>query len=367
MEKNAPTTEEQINLFLNNLWNMKPLIIEETKDYSMSIFKYENFLAFLVVDKKEESTYYLAVLTLDNFKSLSKYFFLCEDLGEILKSIEIIHDNQKKGIKDYNVLIGKEKICYKTILYTGKVLEFQIMLNKYIKNKDMMIHDLKTQLKYYQRNGEIIQPKDENQKKIREFFDEIRKEINKKEQELFSRNEDFKFNAGLLNSINNLIKNSYYYFDIKFKPNDNFKVENNEIKKIGESSLNCCCVGDSVIPKNIIASYKIKIKNFQNHTGSDFVIGFGKSELSENINLSNMVDLDVGYRAIYYNSNKIMSLNYSNKLKLGDIIEAIMDLNTGTVEFKVNELSVGKIEINKNIDYVPAIMIYSKDDVLELV
>ena len=160
---------------------------------------------------------------------------------------------------------SNDKIYYKTLLYTGKILEFEIKLNKYNKNKDAIIEQLEKKLKYYQRNGEIIEPKNEKQKKVREFFDEIRKKINEKEKEVF------------IYSINNIIEDGYYYFNFKFKSNKSYQVEKNVIKKIKLTDWSTC-VGDLIVPKNSIVSYKIKIKKYQKVVSEDFLIGFGKRD-----------------------------------------------------------------------------------------
>ena len=83
-------------------------------------------------------------------------------------------------------------------------------------------------------------------------------------------------------------------------------------------------------------------------------------------NSMNMIYLSVGENFIYYNAEK-KKINYENQLKVGDSIESIMNLRTGVVEFKINGLTVGNTDINKNQTYIPAIMIFSKGEELELI
>lgn len=49
--------------------------------------------------------------------------------------------------------------------------------------------------------------------------------------------------------------------------------------------------------------------------------------------------------------------NHTGKLKTGDIVEVIMDTNTGTLSFKVNDIDYGVAtkEIPTNIDLVPVV------------
>ena len=49
----------------------------------MNIFQNEDFLIFAVLDNNDIFNYYLATLNIDNFKLLSKYFLVCEDLQDI--------------------------------------------------------------------------------------------------------------------------------------------------------------------------------------------------------------------------------------------------------------------------------------------
>lgn len=153
MESSTPVGENQLDLILRNIKMFKPSINEETQDCSMNIYKINNFLVFVVTDKNDLFNCYIASLTLENFKLLSKYFYVCDDLGDILKSIEAIHNNRKSRNNEYVVKFSNDKIYYKTLLYTGKILEFEIKLNKYNKNKDAIIEQLEKKLKYYQRNG----------------------------------------------------------------------------------------------------------------------------------------------------------------------------------------------------------------------
>ena len=85
MESSTPIGENQLDLILRNIKMVKPSINEETQDCSMNIYKINNFVVFVVTDKNDLFNCYIASLTLENFKLLSKYFYVCDDLGDILK------------------------------------------------------------------------------------------------------------------------------------------------------------------------------------------------------------------------------------------------------------------------------------------
>ena len=357
--------------------NLKPCITKQINNYTLNISNDENYIYFILYDKNDEFNYYSHQMTLSDFQDLSRYFSICEDIKEVLDSLKLIHNKFDNKEKLYSMEIDNNNIIYNTSSQIGKQFKFTIKLEKNEKDKDEIIKSLLEKIKNLEnKNNEILIPKNENQKKIINFFDKLKLELNKLEIELINNNEIFNINENMINEIIEKIKINKQKFKFKFDANQYNILNNTIIKKTEERASYYFCVVDTLIQKNSIYSYKLKIINYHEKENCDLYIGFCPSNIDINKGYFDYVKkslmLTLGkkkfVRLLFDNE---FDINLKNPIKSGNIIESFINRQTGKIKFLINDDEIGEYDyskyINNEIDLVPGFILFNKDDSVELI
>ena len=358
--------------------NEYPELIDKVEIQSKLVFNNKNYdleigfnknkteIIFLIDEEGKFSTvYYSTKINLESFLKLSKYFRLCDSIEEVMGCLKTVDKklrkkNQKYKI-DFNIKNNEAELKYNIPIQTEEKINFVFLLKKIEKNKDLVIKKLNERIKdledgYY---GVKILYENELQNKICQSFQKIRKELNKKELELFKKfeelnkkkHENLRLNDDFIKKINNIISDIFISDDnfcFKWKYGPNYSLNENKLiatKTSGGSDYNCIILGDKSLPKNSIVSWKIKLKNFPSNivtTDWDMLIGIGPQNLNQNENTPYYIcwtfmcaNSKISIKSCFPTSYK------TGKLKTNDIVEVKMDTYKGILSFGVNGVDYG--------------------------
>ena len=372
--------EIQTNLVFNNT------------NYNLEIDfdKSKTEIVFLIDEKENFSTeYYTTKINLETFVKLSKYFRLCDTIDEVMDCLKTIFKNLRKENEEYNLdfyIKNNEAILkYSAPVQTGKILSFEFLLEKKERSKDLIIEKLKDRIKDLE-DGYFVTKKvyeNETQNEICQIFKKIRNNLNKKELELHKKFEELSkkskvenfslyYEKDFINKINNTINDisiiDHYYF--KWKNGANYTLDENKLiatKISGGDTYNCTIIGDKILPKNSIVSWKIKLKKFEK--GFYLLIGIGPENLNQNMEepFNDCWTFACHSSVLCLKSGKGTSYK-TGKLKTNDIVEVKVDTSKGILSFGVNGEDYGVACDNiPNVNLCPVVLMYSQKNSIELI
>ena len=163
-------------------------------------------------------------------------------------------------------------------------------------------------------------------------------------------------------------------FNFCFRKGINYTLSNNgkvAEKTSGSNDWNCTIVGDTEIPKNKLSKWKIKLKKFK-ITGNRVNILIGNGPINQD-NKKYFYDycwsLSCGQPKILNKKKELTYNNYPGNLKEGDIIEVIVDMNLGTLSFKINGIDYGVAfnDISLDEKLYPIVLINDMNQIVEIV
>ena len=172
----------------------------------------------------------------------------------------------------------------------------------------------------------------------------------------------------------NLLDNSPEFLQFKFKPGDNYTLNDNGListKTGGNYSWNCTIIGDREISKNKITKFKIKINDIsQNSINSwNILVGIGPENINKETNHHRKCFSFICGDSELYLKNKIEKYNdRKGKIKKGDIIEVVLDRKLGNLSFSVNGVNYGIAtnQIPQEDKLYPIINMYDVNQSIEI-
>ena len=321
--------------------------------------------------KNKES--YEAIYTFNDFVNKNKIFYSFESIEEIRKSIEQLLENNKYSIKEnsdniqliLNANLFDNLINIPLILYKKGLVIKKKKKKKEKKNENKENIYLNTE-NYLLDNEDNNGPNDSLQK-LQSEINLLRlenKKLTDSNQKLFKLYDDFNKKIGQTPQI----------FKFKFKPGINYIVSDNglvALKADGGYNWNCYILGDTIIPKNAVSKWRIKLKHFEIKKNIwNIMIGIGPDNLNnEELFYKSCWSFICGNSKI--NIRNLLNKKYmrkERKIKKGDIIEVIVDRIFGNLSFAVNGVNYGiACKIPLENDLYPVIAMYDIDQIVELV
>ena len=179
---------------------------------------------------------------------------------------------------------------------------------------------------------------------------------------------DFKECCGWIESSGDSDKDKAYSID-----EDNPRVAT----KINDSN-SCTIIGNSPLPLNQVISWNIKVLKSLKNDGGSIYVGVGPSELKQS---AYFIQYSYGWQIDCFGSTLVSGPPHNYKIRkygprkgngqyvrTGDNVGVVMDTTKGNLSFVVNGVNLGVayegIPLDKPL--VPCIMIYHKDDSVEL-
>ena len=142
------------------------------------------------------------------------------------------------------------------------------------------------------------------------------------------------------------------------------------VTKNCENGWNCFVFGDKEVPKNKISKWKIKINKKISKNFWDFYIGIGPKLIKKQyynecwslVSANSEIKANIKGEVAFLNIPK-------GELKIGDIIEVIVDRKLGNLSFAVNGVNFGIISSNipKDDELYPSIILYENGASVEIV
>ena len=214
--------------------------------------------------------FYYCGLNFENFLSLGKYFKICSNIEEVLSGIISIHQQINESKNGFSIELdfkSNKDFCfikYSCLMYIGSEI-FEINLKKIDKDKDCVIKDLKEKINSYECNWLNIDYKEDYQKLILDTFKKIHHEMNeigKKIIDNANANNYLKLKfIGVrdLNTYINSLLNNNSNFTFSWKAGENCTLcnFNRRINKTGGNNFNCTVIGDKILIKNSINSFRL--------------------------------------------------------------------------------------------------------------
>ena len=264
------------------------------------------------------------------------------------------------------------------------------LLEKIQKIADMtkeseIMNKMMNEMKSFRNSIENIS-KDLNEKNFKKYEKKISnisnmiEEINIDEKEN-KKIEEFQFiyDENILNEILNKIKAFGELKQIsdssswKWKTGPNYILSENNLiatKNFGGDAYNCNILGDIILPKNKINTWKIKLIKFvKNFIGWGILIGVGPSNLNqyEHDLYEKTWTFICSNSSISIKSGSAKDYKVNKRLKEGDIIEVIMNGENGELSFSVNGENYGvACKIPLDIDLSPVVIIQEQGNSIKL-
>ena len=332
-------------------------------------------------NKLKENMKWLCDVSANLEQSLNQMKSFSEKINEKKEKIKLNIQNVFTKIR--NELNNREDELLSKI---DKEYEKRFFNENLLKQIDKLPNKIKSSLE----RGKILEKEWEKYNLVSSINDCINIENNIKDINLL--NEDLKkceeneninveFNIedeeiqNILQTIKALGNEDERSFKWKFQEGLNYTLDKNGLiatKTGGGDGWNCTIIGNKEIPKNKISSWKIRLSNFyiKNNTWN-VLIGIGPKNLkNEQYFYKYCWSFICGNSALSVKSGS--ETNYNNhrgKLKLGDIIEVIVDRKKGDLSFAVNGVNYGlnNIKIPENDELFPVVLINDQGQTVEII